>query len=112
MFTKRFAIGAALLLTSVCSHAELTVGDFKAADHANVTLLAHISGLGTGLQWMNTYLVAKKRESVFCIPPKLSTNAQNDVVMLEMYIGEHKPKDDTPIGLILLEAYLETYPCK
>lgn len=112
MIAKRLAVGAALLLASVCSRADISVGVFKNTDHTNFTLLSNIGGIGIGIEWANSALSVRGQQPLFCTPPKLATNAANNVSMLETYISAHQPKDDEPIGLILLLAYIETFPCK
>ncbi|WP_175683849.1 hypothetical protein [Burkholderia cenocepacia] len=111
MIAKRLAVGAALLLASVGSHADITVGTFKKTDHTNFTLLSHIGGIGTGIEWANTALSVRGQQPLFCPPQKLATNAANNVSMLESFISAHQSKDDLPVGLILLQAYIETFPC-
>jgi len=39
--------------------------------------MTYVSGVGTGVSWANTTLDAKKRERLYCPPPKVALNASN-----------------------------------
>jgi len=69
-----------------------------------------ISGLGEGMEWAN---VAAK-EDIFCSPNKLPLDVANyiDIIDREIKAAGLTLKQDTPVGLILLNGLRHTFPCK
>src|SRR4029079_4845844 len=94
---------------SSIAHAELTIAIWQQNKQLWTT---HIAGIGTGLQWANTAMEQAGQNPLYCPPGKLGLTVENDQSILEDTIKRHpKLEKTTPIGLLLLIGYRETFPC-
>jgi hypothetical protein len=75
-----------------------------------------ISGIEEGLSWANSELKHKQKPLLYCQPDIALTNGQI-IDILDRYIGNHKesvnnmPPDSRRVGLFLLLALQEAFPC-
>jgi hypothetical protein len=102
------------LSISVESVAEIDVGTFHkyaADDRLRPMLVSHVSGIGTGLEWYGSYLRSRNEKPVYCAPETLSLTVENDMQLLTAFIATHHLPDNIPVGLALLQAYIEAFPC-
>jgi hypothetical protein len=100
---------------SVESSAEIDVAAFHkyaADDRLRPLLAAHVSGIGTGLEWYSSYLRSRNEKPIYCAPETLSLTVENDMQLLTAFIATHRLPDNIPLGLALLQAYVEAFPCK
>jgi hypothetical protein len=72
-------------------------------------------GLGemaSGMTTMNVELSANNRLPLYCLPSKLSLTDEQEFNILEDYV-KHNPRiGDGPVGLALLFALENVFPCK
>jgi hypothetical protein len=103
--------------------AEFRVKEYQAlkesSDPAQKALLEeYINGVGQGISWANSYLHSTNRQRLYCAPENLALNADNYEDMLDRHIAKlaktvtQEKLDGSFIGLVLLRALIETFPCK
>jgi hypothetical protein len=110
-----------LALGAIPAFAGSTIGDYKNAmaseNPARISLMKqYVLGVGDGLGWGS----AGSKEELFCPPPKLTLTLDNYINILNSHIrdldrlwaNETEKVDRRFIGLVLLEALRETFPCK
>jgi hypothetical protein len=105
-------VGTAALVVGASANA-LTVKEFKILrNDARVT--NYVYGVGSGLVWANTELVARHVQPLFCAPGTLVLNEENYLALLDSAIQSGKPKvkDDSPLEPVLLAALEKTFVCK
>ena len=66
---------------------------------------------GNGIEWANTRVESKGGKALFCMPEKLGLTSSQITEMLRGYVKEHPYTADLPAGLILVSAYIDTFPC-
>ena len=116
---RKHLIGAAILASlafATPAHAEDSAKETLAAiDGQNqgisklMTLI--MAKTGNGIEWANTRVVSEGGKALFCMPEKLGLTASQITEMLRSYVEEHPSVADLPAGLILVSAYIETFPC-
>ena len=109
------------LIASLPSRADYTVAEYHKARAAGLrewnVLRIYITTFTSGIEWTNSYLEDNKsNRPIFCIPEKLGLNTDNVIKMLDDEIARFS---DTPdlinkqnIELLLIRAYVRTFPCK
>lgn len=84
----------------------------------------YLKGTGDGFVWANAWLEARHRDRLYCAPEKLGMDADNYDQILESFLPtmnelwktmKYKEAwrtiDDLPIGLALLSALVDAFPC-
>lgn len=90
----------------------------------------YIKGIGDGFVWANGFLQATNRDRLYCTPENLGLNAANYDQILESFLptasaalkatnaalkatktAVWKSIDEVPIGFVLLEALIDSFPC-
>jgi hypothetical protein len=91
------------------SYAEPTVQDWiKEKDN----LILYVAGLGQGISWANAYLRNTQQKPIYCVPKNLNLVVENYVTIIDTQIREEpRVKMDTPLGFVLLNGYIATFPC-
>jgi hypothetical protein len=87
-------------------------------------LQLYLKGIGEGFVWANTLLHSTERDRLYCAPEKLELNIDNYQQILESFLpnarttfadimkrGSFKSVDDLPLGLALLLALMDAFPC-
>jgi hypothetical protein len=70
-----------------------------------------VYGYSNGYDWANTELRDKKRAQLFCIPDKLVITPDQNTQILRDYVTAHPDMRTFPAGMVLLYAYIDTFPC-
>jgi hypothetical protein len=102
-----------LALTPPASAYE-TVKDFRYEKREDFKALnkIYLSGISSGLQYYNAYLVSKNQPPAFCLPGKLAlTDEQAEDIMLRWVDESPKYRNTLPIALSLQSGLTETFPC-
>ena len=100
------------------AYGEMTGGKFldiyeKSTGEERRILLMYISGMGTGIGWMETEIETDQRaKKVFCQPRQLSLAPEQKVNMIRQFVEKHPITVKYPVGLILVEAFKYAFPCK
>jgi hypothetical protein len=105
-------LGTVALVIGASANA-LTVKEFKILrNDARVT--NYVYGVGNGMVWANTELIARHGQPLFCAPGTLVLNEENYLALLDSEIQSEKPKvkDDSPVEPVLLAALEKTFVCK
>ena len=84
----------------------------------------YLKGMGDGFVWANTVLQSTERDRLYCAPEKLELNLDNYQQILESFLpnaqgsfeeimkrGSFKSVDEMPLGLALLLALMDAFPC-
>jgi hypothetical protein len=84
--------------------------------HRNAFRNFHVSwldGVFNGLKAANAELQGANKTLLFCAPPDFSMTAEQVSVYFDKFIANHKVqvKSSDFIGVLLLDALKETYPC-
>jgi hypothetical protein len=71
-----------------------------------------IGAMGNGMTWGNTY-AEDLGGRIYCPPDKLALNNENYMDILEDNMDSNPTfkEDDCPLGLILIEGLIKTFPC-
>lgn len=85
---------------------------YKSRDNSNFKM--YISGVGSGYEYMNLYLVVNKMPPVYCVPDNLALTADNYLSILDKTIEQSREhvSPNVKIELILLQGLMQTFPCK
>lgn len=112
-------LAGVLFFVPLLARAEVTVGEYrnKANDpELQQTFHDYVLGVGKGIFWANSRLIAEHRQPLFCQPENLGLD---QAVILDLLSQElRKPsvggsyKDDTPIEAILVRSFMYRFPCQ
>jgi len=98
------------------ANAEPRIKDYKRIKDTEI-FKSYILGVGVGIEWANTELSIQGQSPLYCAPGKLAITTENFLQILQDYI-EKKTEiikslgPDLPIGLLLLKALQDAFPCK
>jgi hypothetical protein len=110
------ALAAMVLLAPIRAFAFMSVGAYVAEQDADTRALnkIYLSGIMQGLQTYNAIQVADKQRVIFCIPATLAvTEDQADEILSRWEEPQRgQSVDKLPIGLGLIYALSEAFPCK
>jgi hypothetical protein len=116
-----FAILVLLFMTQTSAVADMTVKQYRAANASTSPrdvkeVQIYVFGLGVGLSWGNSDATLKGRP-LYCQPGKLALGVADYLQLLDDRItslSKFVPSEklgEFDIGLLLLEALQETFPC-
>ena len=75
----------------------------------------YIGGVGTGFAWANAYLQLRGQKPLYCQPEKISLEWGNYLQVLDRKLKDDDYMKQVPLdrflGLVLLRALQETFPC-
>ena len=75
---------------------------------------AYVDGLGSGLSWLNSSLMAEGKQ-FYCPPDNLALNSKNYISMIERGINNFNLAKSNPeavyIEFILIQELKNTFPC-
>jgi hypothetical protein len=102
---------------------EVTVKFFRevmgSKDTVAIDLMkAHIAGLGTGIEWALVQVIAEKGPKLYCAPERIGLDLNNYLQIIDVEIKDKQtlmPQaklDGSPIGLVLVQGLIHTFPCK
>lgn len=103
-----------LSIAEAASAKSVTVENYL--KHKNAFKNYHVSwldGVFNGLRGANSELQRTNKALLFCAPPDFSMTAQQVNAFFDKFIASHKDKvgPSDPIGILLLDALKEAYPC-
>jgi hypothetical protein len=103
-----------LAIAETASAKSVTVENYL--KHKNAFKNYHVSwldGVFNGLRGANSELQRTNKALLFCPPPDFSMTAQQVNAFFDKFVASHKDKvgPSDPIGILLLEALKEAYPC-
>jgi len=75
-----------------------------------IVLKAYIRGLGTGYRWSSSINKAKGGKPFFCLPAKLSLNAENYISIIDGQLKKYE-SNETPIEPLLYDGLVDVFPC-
>jgi hypothetical protein len=112
-----FIIAIVLVLPSVAT-ASISLAQYRAAMKSDATTnvaQSYVIGLGGGIVWANARLAAQNEPRLFCPPRKLALDGRIIESLLDQETRDPSNNtdypDDTPIGLILVNALVNRFPC-
>jgi len=114
-----------LVILAAPLRSEMTVKDYQKFKNSNDAVLvgatrAYVNGLGEGVEWAETSAMVLNPDGVrlFCLPSKLSLNEDNFVDLLDQQIKREAAEttqdklEKSYIGILLVKALRETFPCQ
>lgn len=111
-----FIISLYLLISSNPAIAAMTLETYeqkyKSKDDSYVKL--YLSGVGSGYEYMNLYLLVNKMPPVYCAPDNLPLTGDNYLNILDKTIEQSRKQisPNVKIELLLLQGLMKTFPCK
>lgn len=108
-----FAVLFSYIFASNCN-AEIMSGSYEKLKGTE-ELQIYISGVGSGLESANVYLIINNRAELYCVPNKLSLSANNYLDILDKSMNENRgklEKQECPLKLVLLFGLVKTFPCE
>ena len=74
----------------------------------------YLKGVGEGLEWANEELAARGSKALYCKPQKEVVDLEQYSEILNREVTENAREliDDMPVGLILLNGLIKSFPCK
>jgi hypothetical protein len=88
--------------------AQTAIDKYKGSD-PNTWLF--INGIQQGMEWYNSYLQVIGETPAYCPPQKVALTVDQIVDITERYLEEHGKSKQDPIGLMLLTALIDAFPC-
>lgn len=113
---RKYALLTGLLSLFICPSSTfgMTVARYEETQESQTTLY-FLFGLGAGMTWSNAALKVTGSPMLYCTPKGVAFNVSNYKQILDDYIQEMRAKNnvspDTPIGALLVEALVKTFPC-
>jgi len=112
----RFFLAVLITIWIAPVYADVNLEEYEAVKGTDSFKL-YISGVGAGYYWANIHLaIDRKLSPIYCQPGKVGLNANNYLQILDNYLSQPETKASTsptsPLGLILLFALRDTFPCK
>ena len=97
-------------------YAEVTLETYEIVGK-NDEFKVFVSGLGEGYSLANAELkVKRKLPPLYCEPDKVKLNTDNYLEILDNYLSQPVVKAQThptlPVGVMLLKALQDAFPCK
>ena len=113
-----FLLGILSMALSSVVHAEFTLEQYRKFDQyptIEEKMHSYINGVGTGIFWANVGLGFQGKERLFCPPGNLAMSKRIilsifDQELRNPYQGKDY-KSDIPIEVILLNAFMSSFPC-
>ncbi|MEN6509790.1 MAG: hypothetical protein ABFD63_13580 [Smithella sp.] len=106
---------ATIFLFSAVSTAltEVNFKEYKATRNTKEFRL-YLKGVGEGLEWANEELAARGSKALYCKPQKEVVDLEQYSEILNREVTENAREliDDMPVGLILLNGLIKSFPCK
>jgi hypothetical protein len=82
--------------------AEDAIAKFKAND-PNVAV--YVVGIKSGFEWANVWV------RLYCQPVRMALTADQAVSITEQFLEGHKPQKGGPLGMVMLNALVDLFPC-
>lgn len=93
--------------------AEITANEaISLAESKSELAIATISSMANGMSWMNVELEFSGKGPVYCQPDKLAITDDQYVIILKEHIMRNPRMANSSLGLALLNALKDTFPCK
>ncbi|WP_297799527.1 hypothetical protein [uncultured Brevundimonas sp.] len=77
----------------------------------NELIRLYISGVENGFKWANASAELTHGVKLYCAPPELALTEDQIVSILDRYIEKESPEDSDPLGMILMFALMDVFPC-
>jgi hypothetical protein len=110
---RRWMVGLIVSLASapaLAQESSITAAQAVAAGNQDsVQLMVH--SLGEGYGWANAALILRHQPPLFCAPPERVITYDQHVSMLTAFVARRPAHAHRPVGLVLLRALAETFPC-
>lgn len=106
-------VGAALAVLATSSAvAEPTAKSFlDRIERGDTASRFFLMGAGNGLQWSNVALDYQHKPLLFCLPPKVALAAEQELDILKRYVHERPNTGDMSVGMVLMDAMIDAFPC-
>lgn len=112
MKTVFCAAALAAITIPVPVQAEPTAGDvLPMLLKKDKSAVAVIMAYQNGMDWADTDVSYRTEKNLYCVPPKLSLTSDMVITVLTEWVGTDKDKLDLPLGMALLLANEDKYPC-
>jgi len=74
----------------------------------------YLKGVGEGMEWANEELTARGSKLLYCRPEKetIGIEKYSEILKREVTENARELSDDMPVGLILLNGLIKSFPCK
>lgn len=104
---------AALAALAAPAHAEPTAGDtLPMLKQGDKVAIAVIMAYQNGMDWADTDIDYRTQKQLYCVPPKLSLTSDMVIATLNAWVeADNKSRADLPLGMALLLANEDKYPC-
>ncbi|MDE1906060.1 MAG: hypothetical protein KGH75_06365 [Rhodospirillales bacterium] len=109
-------ISIALLIPKIASANDVTVGVFE-SDLSNqnpdnqAQINVELVALGDGLMSADAYERSIGNHRIYCPSDNLSLTASQDQEILQDWIQRNNPDPNMPIGVAMLKALRDAFPC-
>lgn len=108
-------IATALLLTMMAAPASAEpTGDqmIQLLDKGSQAALDSLNATSNGIEWTQVVSVRKGNKKLWCPPPNLGITADQKASMLRQYLTANPDQGKYPAALLMVMAYIYTFPCK
>ena len=107
----------ALMFAPQLASAQITIEQYRQARLAKdqSSLQIYIAGVVDGIYWANIALKSERARPLYCMPDGLAFNSDNAIYLIDSTLKKPNNKfvsSDTPIGIVLLQAIKDEFPCK
>jgi competence protein ComGF len=102
-----------LVSAATTAMAEVDFKEYKIVRNTKEFKL-YLKGVGEGLAWANEELAARGSKALYCKPEKevIGIEQYSDILKKEVNENAAEIPDDMPLGLILLNGLIKSFPCK
>lgn len=108
---KRFGV-LVLLVGSQSAIAQPTAQEIlRGVDANDKSSRTIINAIADGFGWANAYLSTRGQTMLFCQPEKLAITTDQNADMIRQYLQAYPGDSQRAVGLVLLRAYIYTFPC-
>ena len=113
MFVTMILILTFFFITLSMAGTEVNFKEYKTINKT-VEFKLYLKGVGEGLEWANEELAARGSKALYCKPQKEVVDLEQYSEILNREVTENAREliDDMPVGLILLNGLIKSFPCK
>jgi hypothetical protein len=106
----------ALMLIGVASSANaatIPLKGYKSPKNADekAFMQMYLDGVREGIVELNVVMRAEGRQPLFCLPGKLALTVEQAEDIMMRQAQKMTDSDTSPIGLLLIEGLMDTFPC-
>ena len=69
-------------------------------------------GNTNGISWMNTVVNEVTGKHYYCPPEKIRLKVEQEIDILRHYLETNPESSKLPLGMVIVDAFHDTFPCK